>query len=189
MTADQETLSTRLMARAVRGDRAAYAELLTLLASATARYVRARVGDVPWVDDVVQETLLSIHGARHTFDARRPFAPWFYAIASNRMIDAIRRERRIASRELTGLDTPDPASRPPGGASAGRREYDAESLRVAMRTLTPKQRTVVHALKVRGDSVRDVSSRLGMSETAVKVTAHRGYRALRRLLGAGPRGD
>jgi DNA-directed RNA polymerase specialized sigma24 family protein len=31
--------------------------------------------------------------------------------------------------------------------------------------------------------VRDIARRLGLSESAVKVTAHRGYRALRRLLG------
>ena len=176
------------MAGALDGDRFAYAELLTLLAAVTAKYVRARVGDVPWVDDVVQETLLSVHGARHTFDRRRPFAPWYYAIASNRMIDAIRRERRIASRELGGDPAREPAA-PAGPAGAPARALvDEEALRAAMRSLTPKQRAVVHALKVRGDSVREVSGRLGMSETAVKVTAHRGYRALRRILGAKARG-
>jgi DNA-directed RNA polymerase specialized sigma24 family protein len=41
----------------------------------------------------------------------------------------------------------------------------------------------VSALKLRDESVKDVSARLGMSSSAVKVTAHRGYRALRRLLG------
>jgi DNA-directed RNA polymerase specialized sigma24 family protein len=37
--------------------------------------------------------------------------------------------------------------------------------------------------------VREVAGRLNMSESAVKVTAHRGYRALRRLLGGTDRED
>lgn len=178
------------MGRSLDGDKVAYAELLTLLASATSRFVRARVGDVAWVDDVVQETLLSVHGARRTFDRRRPLAPWFYAIASSRLVDAIRRERRIASRELAGDVLFDPAAGGSGNGDAAeaRVAIDRDALAIAMRSLTPKQRTVVHALKVRGDSVRDVSGRLGMSETAVKVTAHRGYRALRRVLGESRRG-
>jgi DNA-directed RNA polymerase specialized sigma24 family protein len=37
-------------------------------------------------------------------------------------------------------------------------------------------------LKFDDASVREVGERLNMSDSAVKVTAHRGYRALRRLL-------
>ena len=188
MTTEQEQHASDLMVRSIDGDKAAYAELLTLLASATARFVRGRVGDVAWVDDVVQETLLSVHGARRTFDRTRPLAPWFYAIASNRMVDAIRRERRIASREFNGDLLTEPASPESVDRGGARAAIDFEALTIAMRSLTPKQRTVVHALKVRGDSVREVSGRLGMSETAVKVTAHRGYRALRRVLGESGRG-
>jgi DNA-directed RNA polymerase specialized sigma24 family protein len=37
-------------------------------------------------------------------------------------------------------------------------------------------------MKMRDESVREVAGRLGMSESAVKITAHRGYQALKRLL-------
>ena len=49
--------------------------------------------------------------------------------------------------------------------------------------LPARQREIVHSLKIREESVKSVSQRLGMSESAVKVAAHRGYRTLRRLLG------
>ena len=53
----------------------------------------------------------------------------------------------------------------------------------ALEALPARQREIVSALKLRDESVKEVSQRLGMTESAVKVTAHRGYRALRRLLG------
>jgi RNA polymerase sigma factor (sigma-70 family) len=135
---------------------------------------------VVWVDDVVQETLMAVHGARHTWDPRRPFGPWFHAILSNRLIDVLRRERRVASREVAldveaesgGTTDPNP-----------RDELDVEAIRAAVQSLPARQREVVQALKFEDRSVRDVAGRLRMSESAVKVTAHRGYRALRRLLG------
>jgi DNA-directed RNA polymerase specialized sigma24 family protein len=48
---------------------------------------------------------------------------------------------------------------------------------------------VIEALKFQEQSVREVAGSLRMTESAVKVTAHRGYRALRRLLGGDRRED
>ena len=48
--------------------------------------------------------------------------------------------------------------------------------------LARRQRQVIELLKFEDLSVRDVATRLGMSEANVKVTAHRGYRALRRQI-------
>ena len=50
-------------------------------------------------------------------------------------------------------------------------------------------RAVIEGLKFRDASVRETATRLGMSEGAVKITAHRGYKTLRRLLGGGDRED
>src|SRR5262245_15412167 len=166
------------MRMAQAGDQDAYASLLVLLTSTTRRFARARLGGVPWIDDVVQETLLTVHRAMHTYDPARPFGPWFYAIASTRLIDALRRERRIARRESPrdpGFDVAEPSS--------GDDDIDVEAIRAAVRSLPERQREIVTALKLKDESVREVSERLGMSQSAVKVTAHRGYKALRRFFG------
>jgi RNA polymerase sigma-70 factor (ECF subfamily) len=187
LTPEQERQAASLMRLAQAGDQAAYASLLVMLTSAARQFARRRVGgSAPWVDDVVQETLLTVHGARHTYDANRPFAPWFYAIASNRMIDVIRRERRVAAREVASGELPEDASHQP---ATERDAIDVEAIRAAVAALPPRQRAVVEGLKFRDQSVREVAGRMGMTESAVKVTAHRGYRALRRLLGAGTRED
>ena len=179
MTAGQEQEATDLMIRAQRGDAVAYASLLTVLASTAKRYVRNRVGEVAWLDDVAQETLLTIHRARHTYDPRRPFAPWFYAILNSRMIDLLRKQKRVSVRELATDALPERASTPVDDEA----RVDPQRLKTALDTLPQRQREVVSALKLHDESVKEVSERLGMSQSAVKVTAHRGYKALRRLLG------
>jgi len=184
MTPDQERQSATWMRLAQAGDQDAYASLLVMLTAVTRQFAASRVGRVPWIDDVVQETLITIHSARRTYDSTRPFAPWFYAIASSRLIDVLRRERRVASRELAGDVMPDPASSPPADD-----DLDVEAIRAAVASLPARQRDVVEGLKFRDESVRDVAGRLKMTESAVKVTAHRGYRVLRRLLGGRQRED
>jgi RNA polymerase sigma-70 factor (ECF subfamily) len=171
------------MQHAQAGDEQAYVELLVLLTELTRRYVYLKLGVVvPWADDVVQETLISVHAARHTYDPRRPFVPWFYAIARNRLIDVWRREGRVSRRELGVEVLPDVASSAVADDDV-RAGVDMEAVRTALESLPPRQREVVTALKLRDESVRDIAGRLHMSPSAVKVTAHRGYRALRRLLG------
>ena len=178
MTADQEQQSAGLMRLAQAGDQAAYASLLVLLTSTTRQFARARLGAVPWIDDVVQETLLAVHRARQTYDPGRPFAPWFYAVASNRLIDVIRRERRVTSRELPGDALPEPLAE----QNPRHDEIDVEAIHAAVASLPQRQREVIEALKFQDQSVREVAGRLHMTESAVKVTAHRGYQALKRLL-------
>jgi RNA polymerase sigma-70 factor (ECF subfamily) len=48
--------------------------------------------------------------------------------------------------------------------------------------LPARQRQVIAAMKFHDRSVREIAGRLRMTESAVKVTAHRGYKALRRML-------
>ena len=177
MTAEQEIRSAALMRSAQAGDQVAYASLLVLLTSMTRQFARARLGGVPWIDDVVQETLMAVHRARHTYDPARPFAPWFYAVASSRLIDVLRRERRVTAHELPG-DLPEPLV----GEATREDEIDVEAIHAAVKALPPRQREVIEALKFQDQSVREVAGRLSMTESAVKVTAHRGYQALKRLL-------
>lgn len=168
------------MRRAQEGEEEAYAELLIQLTAAARSYVWSRVGGhAPWVDDVVQETLIAVHRARHTFDGRRPFAPWFYAIARNRFVDVLRREQRVRRHEIAADEWPEPGHGPSEGAA----DVDMDAVQQALASLPPRQREVVEAIKLRDESVREVSARLGMTMTSVKVTAHRGYRTLRRVLG------
>jgi RNA polymerase sigma-70 factor (ECF subfamily) len=185
VTPEQERQAVAWMQAAQRGDQPSYASLLVLLTGIVRRFARGRLGAVAWLDDVVQETLLSVHRARHTWDPARPFAPWFYAIASSRLIDVMRRERRVSAREIATDVVVEPVTAP----AAARDEIDVEKVHAALAALPPRQREVIERMKFRDEAVRDVAAGMNMSESAVKVTAHRGYRALKRLLGGSRRED
>src|SRR5215468_9431282 len=83
------------MRLALTGDGAAYHRLLkaiTPVLRAAARRGLARAGQSPdQAEDIVQDILLAVHLKRHTWDVRAPFAPWLFAVARNKLIDALRR--------------------------------------------------------------------------------------------------
>ena len=89
-----------LMALGQRGDGEAYAALLRECLPLIRRMARQNGIRPDILDDVVQDTLLTIHRARHTFDPARPFTPWLRAIVQRRGVDVLRRAGRQASREL-----------------------------------------------------------------------------------------
>jgi RNA polymerase sigma-70 factor (ECF subfamily) len=158
---------------ALDGDARAYEDALRSIAQIVREYARVRLGDT-LADDVVQETLLSVHKARHTYDPNRPFGPWLIAVAHSRVVDAARRARRRKLHEET-LDEE------PAEITGSRNEHSGR-LRQALQRLPPRQRRVIELLKLEGRSAREVAHALGLSVSNVKVIAHRGYCALRRSL-------
>ena len=60
---DREQRLSRLMCSAQQGDRHAYEALLTEVATMLRVFVRKRVKRREWIEDLVQEILLSIHRA------------------------------------------------------------------------------------------------------------------------------
>jgi DNA-directed RNA polymerase specialized sigma24 family protein len=86
--ADDAAAWSALMARAQDGDGLAYRRLLEeitpYLRSLAARH-RGLSGET---EDTVQDILLTLHAARHTYDAGRPFGPWLLAIARRRIAES-----------------------------------------------------------------------------------------------------
>ena len=179
MTPEHERALAALMARTQQADAAACDLLLNELQVVIRRFVRRRVGDVPWLEDVVQETLIAVHRGRHSWNPARPFVPWLYAVAQSRLVDVIRRERRIAVRE-TNYER----------AMAVACEHSVEAavlavseLRAAMASLSPPQRRVLELLRLEEQSIQEVARALGLTEGNVRVIAHRAMKGLRRVLG------
>jgi RNA polymerase sigma-70 factor, ECF subfamily len=168
------------MAAAQSGDAAAYERLLRDILP----FLRlvARRGRVPpdLVEDIVQDTLLTIHRVRHTYDPGRPLVPWLAAIAKRRSIDARRRSGRIGAWEQAApdqLDTfPDPATNRQVELDDKR-----DSLNRALKDLPRKQRDAIELVKLRGLSVAEAATASGQSAGAIKVNVHRAVQALRAL--------
>jgi RNA polymerase sigma-70 factor (ECF subfamily) len=170
------------MSRAQDGDRLAYEALLNEAAVLIRRFVGKRLRQAEHLEDVVQETLLAIHIYRDTYDPARPFCPWMYAIAWHRFVDFVGKERRRTEKEIQGGESLEELGSAHEAADHG---GSLGFLRHALALLSQKQREVIQLLKLDGYSVAEVSMKTGLSEASVKVTAHRGYKSLRKLF-AGP---
>ncbi len=166
------------MRAAQAGDSRAYETLLRELLPLLRGYVRRRVGDASAAEDLVQDVMLSIHRARHTYRPERAFGPWWRTVARNATIDYYRRRGRRVHRELP-LDGVDIAA-DDGGVD--RDEELSPELQSALEALPPNQREAVELIHVRGLSVAEAAGRAGVTPGALKVRAHRGYRALRKHL-------
>ena len=166
---------TGLMRSAISGDDAAYQRLLkaiTPVLRAAARRGLARAGQpVDQSEDIVQEILLAVHLKRHTWDANAPFAPWLFAIARNKLIDALRRRGR---RIFVNVD--DFAETIPDEPAA--ETVSSNEVASLLQTLPPRQREVLQSIAVESASIKDTAAKFTMSEGAVRVALHRALASL-----------
>ena len=166
---------TVLMRSAISGDSAAYHRLLKAVAPvlrAAARRGLARAGQpVDQSEDIVQDILLAVHLKRHTWDANAPFAPWLFAIARNKLIDALRRRGRRVFVNIEDFAEVLPGEAPPETAPAS--EVAAQ-----LQALPARQRQVLQSIAVESASIKDTATKFAMSEGAVRVALHRGLASL-----------
>lgn len=175
LTSDEGSQRSRWMLRVQAGDREAYRALLEDVCAELRALLQRRLSGGLEVDDVLQEILLTLHRARHTYDPGRPFNPWLHAIARNAATDAFRRARgRLRWERLAGDDAPIEAA----SDDAGR---ETSLVRVLAR-LPKTQRSAIEMVKLQGMSVAEAAQRAGIAPGAMRVRVHRGYRALRELL-------
>jgi len=170
MSLDEPSLA-RLMAASQRGDRAAYRALLTDCRKWLERYFARRIAPHQ-IDDLVQETLVSMHRKLATWDSGRPFLPWLAAIARYRWIDALRRQRDEA--ELGDNDA---------AVLAEDEAVHAQlSIDRLLGYLPPAQAQAITLVKIDGASIAEASKICGQSESLVKVNIHRGLKKLAQLI-------
>lgn len=173
MKADETSLA-RLAALSQRGDRAAYAAFLAACQHWLRRYYARRIG-ADHLDDLVQETLMSVHAKLASHDPSRPVLPWLAAIARYRWVDLLRRLYR----------TPGDA----GLIDELADDHDAHadiaariSLDRLFAQLPAGQVQAIELVKIEGLSVAEAASASGQSESLVKVNIHRGLKRLAALI-------
>jgi len=159
------------------GEAPAYEKLLSELIPYLRRFVQRRLLDASAAEDVVQNILISIHRARGSYRAERRFTPWLHAIARNAIIDQARRHARRSRREVS-LEAEGVAEPSIGPAEPSRARLSPE-LEGALSALPDAQREAVELIHLHGYSIAEAAARVGATQAALKVRAHRGYRALR----------
>ena len=164
---------------AIGGDNRAYRNLLSEISQLLRRYFLKRGVQNQDVDDIVQEVLVSVHKARRTYDTSRPFLPWLFAIAQFRFAD-FWRNRYTKSPPSIDIDSLSEIL----AEDVTKTDLLPEGMDEAIAALPEKKRQILHLLHNEGFTAKEAAARLGMSETALKVAAHRIYQQLRNEFGA-----
>jgi len=179
-TASPEPELRTLMLACLAGSDSATQALLTRLSILLRSYFKGRLTRLGRTfadaEDLVQETLISIYTHRHTYDRTQPLTPWAYAIAHYRLVDYLRRTRRSAA-ALPLDEVPEPFADSDTNATDS-----GLDLHALISQLNPKMRQAIELVKLQGLSVSEAADRTAMSESAIKVSVHRGLKALAKLV-------
>jgi RNA polymerase sigma-70 factor, ECF subfamily len=182
-----ETELKALMLASQDGDGASHRMLLERLSSHLRAYYKRKLATVGKgvakgaveAEDLVQEAVLAIHLQRHTYDPLEPLTPWVHAIARYKLIDFLRRTRSSradvpieAAEEIVAHDD----------HAAAENTYDVRRL---IKRLPNKMQCAIEAVKLDGLSVAEAAERCRLSESGVKISIHRGLRALAALIAQG----
>jgi RNA polymerase sigma-70 factor (ECF subfamily) len=177
-----------LMARYCDGDASAFRELYALVAPRLLGYLLKMTRQRARADDLLQQTFMKVHRARGAYVRGADPLPWIYAIAHRTFLDDARRDKRAIVKVGDGDVLPEQRADLGGEADGTRDEPRADPELVqatldALAALPAQQREAVVLTKLDGKSVAEAAEIAGTTTGAMKVRAHRGYEALRRLLG------
>jgi RNA polymerase sigma-70 factor (ECF subfamily) len=173
--AARSQLRAALMARLQQGDRDACRALLDDIGPAVMQFLRKRIANREELEDVYQEVFMALYEARRSYEPGRPLEPWLFAIARNIAADHTRHYWSRARWEELSADPPEIADSTAPEAPP--------NLEQALTGLPPAQREAFTMLKLDGMSLEGAAARAGVSVAAMKVRAHRAYKALRELIG------
>ena len=154
----------------------AFAGLFGALEQPLLRYLRTFVRDTATAEDLLQESFLQLHRARHTYTPPRPVRPWVYAITRHVALMHLRSSRR--RKESVTVDDLPEVPVPP----AVEHLADRTTLARLLSTLPREGREVLVLHHVVGLSFEEIGQVVGVRAGTAKVRAHRALKALRDLV-------
>jgi len=176
---DKKAELNDLMIKSQKGDNEAYRKLLNHCSKLAAKYVYSRINDKSNIDDVIQEILVSIHKSKHTFNPEKEFLPWFYAISNFRLNDYLK--KIYSNKEINNFDEVF------SNFLFEETKYDEvekqQLIKKALEILNDKQKQIVELLYLEGFSAKEVSNKMKISVSDVKVSAHRALNEIKIVYG------
>lgn len=174
---DKYAAITALFLAGLGGDQAAYGKFFNTITPMLRRIVGSKIVQSD-VEDVMQEILISIHKARHTYDGERPIMPWLASIASFRVTDHLRKHySQMRHQSVDIADYENILSDVTEEASGN------ESVNELLQDVPEKYKRILTLMHVEGYTAKEVGKQMGMNESAVKVAAHRAIKKIREKFG------
>ncbi len=174
----------------LEGDREAFGLLVERHHRPIFNYIYRMVGSPDLAADLTQEVFLKVYTALPTYDPAYRFSTWLYRIASNRVIDHVRRRRMVtvpldaaAPADSTGTIR-EVASRRPGPDQDLMDRESAGDLRGALAGLPSEYRELIVLRHFQHRSYEEIASIKGSPLGTVKNRLFRAREALRRRLEA-----
>ncbi len=178
---DEERWSS-LMAKAVKGDKKSYQVLLSELANVIEAYLHRKFSldfKSNLLDDCIQDVLIALHEARHTYDPTRPFRPWFFSIVKYKSIDALRKYKTHQARNSDTFE--ETISDQEDDLNTDINQCEAKMTFSALAKSIPDiYRETIAMAKIEGLSIAEVAKRMDTTESAVKVRIHRGLQKIKK---------
>ncbi|PZO52819.1 MAG: RNA polymerase subunit sigma-24 [Alphaproteobacteria bacterium] len=180
---NDNTDDATLTAAALKGDNAAFSELMGRHKDALYRFVRRYVGDADQAFDLVQDTFIACWSALDTYDRARPFNVWLRRIALNKCRDWSRRRqvRRFffSAAPLEAADSSPLAAAPDDDAL---KQARLAALDAAIAALPAALKEPLLLTVYEGLSHIEAAAVLGLSARAVETRIHRAKQRLREVL-------
>ncbi|HEX9287947.1 MAG TPA: sigma-70 family RNA polymerase sigma factor [Anaeromyxobacteraceae bacterium] len=176
---------------AAGGERPAFARLVELNKRLVFGLCLRLLQDQEEARDAAQETFVRAWGAIGTYDPSQPFAPWLLRIARNHCIDLVRRRLPAARRvelDAGGDDDGDRTELADALAQRGDEQMEraevASTLGLAVASLPPNYREVIHLFHVEQMSYKEIAATMEVPIGTVMTWLHRARAKLREILGA-----
>lgn len=138
------------------------------------------VGNMEDARDLSQEAFMAAHHARKSFDADKPFFPWFYKILRNRCLNFIRKRKSRREISIDVLVEKESVQASPDAVLVTKEKVEA--LWRGLFELSPEHREIIVLRCFQELTYREIADSLGISEGTVMSRLFYARKALCRAL-------
>ncbi len=166
-----------ILARAQRGDMAAFEHIYRRYSRACFQLALRLTGQRQSAEDLVHEAFLKMMDMIHSYRGEAPFGAWLKRLTANAGIDWLRRQRHLVDLDADTLLEPVA----PGNDNAGLLDADA-----LLALLPPRARAIVVLHELEGFTHAELARRFGQSESYSKSILARALKRLHALAAPSP---
>ena len=184
-----EQTDEELMKQYITGNPTAFEQLALRYEKIILNFAYPYFRNIPQSEDIVQDVFVRVVESKDKYDPDKPFKPWIYQIARNRIYDELRKRKRWSLRFFHSKDTdelshkigtvPDPSLSP--GETLNQEEL-RQIIMEGIQSLDDRSRDLVILRHIQGLSVREVAEILNIAEGTVHSGTHRALATLQKIL-------
>lgn len=172
-----EKTDDKLMLLYQEGDEKALEELYRRYSGRVYAYLKKRLADKDWADDVFQQIFTKLHQTRHQYNPAYRFDQWIFVMTKTVLLDFWKttdvKTKRYFSESIDNVSVSQlPVTHPMVERSALISEP-------ALAALSPDQRAAIELKFVDELSYHEIANKLGRSEDSVRQLVSRAVRKLR----------